>query len=227
VTGHATRDERRRRAFQYENPREDVQAVVPREARRILDLGCSSGVLGAALKARQPASVVGVEIEPEYARDASARLDRVMTGRVEDAVAGELGELGEFDCIIAADVLEHLQDPWLVTRQASDLLVPGGSFVVSLPNVSFWETFWQVGRHGTWPRRDHGIFDRTHLRWFTYWDARAMLEQASLEVVEVAPQYRLKPEPSSYDRRLRFRDGTRKPGAFFAFQYVIRGHRKR
>ena len=218
----ARQEERRRRAFQYENPRKDVQALVPREARRILDLGCSSGVLGAALKARQAAEIVGVEIDPEYARDAGDRLDNVINGRVEDAVAGELGDLGHFDCIIAADVLEHLEDPWLVTRQASALLSAGGSFVVSLPNVRFWETFWQVGRHGTWPRRDHGIFDRTHLRWFTYWDAAAMLAQAGLEVVEVAPQYRLKPSPSSFDQRLRFRDGTRKPGAFFAFQYVIR-----
>ena len=41
------------------------QALVPLGARRVLDLGCASGALGAALKARASAcEVVGVEVDP-------------------------------------------------------------------------------------------------------------------------------------------------------------------
>ena len=40
-------------------------------ARRVLDLGCATGTTGAALKARQPAEVVGIELDPEYAREAA------------------------------------------------------------------------------------------------------------------------------------------------------------
>ena len=62
---------RRRRAAAYENPRPEVQELVPHGARRILDLGCSSGALGAALTARQGAEVVGIEIDAGYAADAA------------------------------------------------------------------------------------------------------------------------------------------------------------
>ena len=51
-----------------ETARPDIQALVPASARTILDLGCSTGALGAALKARQGATVVGVELGEDYAR---------------------------------------------------------------------------------------------------------------------------------------------------------------
>jgi len=48
-------DLRERRRLGYESARPDVQALVPQSARAILDLGCASGALGAALKeARAP-----------------------------------------------------------------------------------------------------------------------------------------------------------------------------
>lgn len=166
----------------YETARPEVQAMVPRTARRILDLGCASGALGGALKQRQGAEVVGVELDPGYARDAEQRLDRVICA---DVVAGLDEDLGTFDCVIAADVLEHLVDPWAALRRAADLLEPGGTAVVSLPNVRYWETFLQLGVRGRWPRESAGLFDATHLRWFTLADARALLEGAGLGVAEV------------------------------------------
>jgi 2-polyprenyl-3-methyl-5-hydroxy-6-metoxy-1,4-benzoquinol methylase len=213
---------RARRAHAYENPRPEVQALVPREARRVLDLGCSSGALGAEIKARQDAQVVGVELDPAYAEEARERLDGCLIADVEELFAGEPeDELGRFDCVVAADLLEHLRDPWSTLRSAVRLLDPGGSVVVSLPNIRFWETFWQLGRHATFPRRDSGIFDATHLRFFTYSDALKLLEQAGLRVVEVSPQYRVRPEISDLDRFTPLLAKT-KLRTFFAFQYVMR-----
>jgi methionine biosynthesis protein MetW len=213
---------RRLRAGAYENPRPEVQALVPGTARRILDLGCSSGALGAALKARQRAEVVGVELDPSYARDAGERLDRVIVGDLEtlDLAAQDLG--GAFDCLIAADVLEHLRDPWATLRQAARLVAPGGTVVVSLPNVRYWETLVTLLVHGSWPRRDQGIFDRDHLRWFTLSDARELLSQAGLRVTDVSPRYRLAPDDWRTERQ--GRRFARTPLApFFVFQYVLAG----
>jgi methionine biosynthesis protein MetW len=210
---------RRRRAAAYENPRPDVQALVPTSARRMLDLGCASGALGAALKARQSAEVVGIELDPELAHDAAERLDQVVVGDLEQ-LAGTPPALGDFDCLIAADVLEHLRDPWQVLSGFARLLAPGGTAVISLPNVRYWDTFRALGVRGVWPRLDEGIFDRTHLRWFTLADARALLEDAGLHVHEVSPRYRLRPgvwRSERSGRRL-----ARTPLApFFVFQYVI------
>ena len=214
--------EREARAHAYENPRPEVQALVPLGARRILDLGCSSGALGAALKARQPATVTGMELESAYAADAVARLDHLVEGDIEQLLGddGVRSTLGTFDCLIAADVLEHLRDPWSALAAAVSLLEPGGHAVVSLPNVRYWETFYRLGVRGTWPRRATGIFDRSHLRWFALRDARALLRQAGLEVLSIHPQYRLKPGDWRSERGGRlFRRTPLRP--FFVFQYVL------
>lgn len=218
---HSEIKQRRRAA--YENPRPEVQALVPHSARRILDLGCSSGALGAALKARQEAEVVGVEIDVGYAEDARSRLDEVVVVDVERMFGSEsAADLGRFDCLIAADLLEHLRDPWSTLAAATRLLGEGGTAVISLPNARYWETFWQLGLRGTWPRRDEGIFDRTHLRWFSRADGAALMEGAGLEITEVSPQYRLK--PGDWRTHVQARRFARTPlRPFLVFQYVMAG----
>jgi SAM-dependent methyltransferase len=209
----------------YTGARPEVQALVPRSARHILDLGCAAGALGAALKERQDAHVVGVEIDPALAAEARERLDRVVVADVERALASRsLG--GGFGCVVAADVLEHLRDPWTALRLAAELLEPGGTVVVSLPNVRFFETFWQLYVRGTWPRRPQGIFDATHLRWFTLRDARDLLEGAGLTVRAIRPQIRIRPGGSRFDRL--FAPLARTPlRELLAFQYVLLGSRDR
>jgi methionine biosynthesis protein MetW len=221
-------DLRARRAAAYENARPEIQVLVPRTARRILDVGCASGALGAALKERQGAEVVGVELEPDYADDAAVRLDRVVQADVEELAARDdlEADLGRFDCLIAGDILEHLRDPWTVLTRLAGLLEPGGTAIISLPNVRHWETFWQLGRRGTWPRRDEGIFDRTHLRWFTLSDAMAMLDEAGLATEEISRQYRLRPWQTRWDRHLPRLERT-PLRSFFVFQHVIAARRVR
>jgi 2-polyprenyl-3-methyl-5-hydroxy-6-metoxy-1,4-benzoquinol methylase len=202
----------------YTGARPEVQALVPSSARRVLDLGCSAGALGAGLKERGGVEVVGVELDPELARAAETRLDRVVVGDV--AALDEA--LGRFDCVVAADVLEHLPDPWAALRRVVELVEPGGAVVVSLPNVRFFETFWQLGVRGRWPRREQGVFDRTHLRWFALRDARELLEGAGLAVDAVRPLIRIRPRGSRFDRVFGWLARTPLQG-FFAYQYVLRG----
>jgi 2-polyprenyl-3-methyl-5-hydroxy-6-metoxy-1,4-benzoquinol methylase len=171
--------ERAARAAAYERARPEILAHVPLAARHVLDLGCATGATGAALKARQPVEVVGVELEPAYAAEAERVLDRVIVGDVE-AVAVD----GRFDALVAADVLEHLRDPWSALQRYAGLLEPGGTAVISLPNVGHWSSYANLAR-GTWPRRPEGIFDATHLRWFTLRDALALLAQADLRTHHV------------------------------------------
>jgi len=177
--------ERRREA--YESARDEILQRVPPTARRILDLGCASGALGAALKRRdQTTEIIGIEILPEYATDAEQTLDRVIRADVTDGLARD--DLGTFDCIVAADVLEHLVNPWEAVGRMTELLDPGGTVVVSLPNVQYLKTFLTLAG-GRWPRQDAGLFDRTHLRWFTFTEAAAMLTEAGLEITSQAGSY--------------------------------------
>src|SRR3954470_15653219 len=201
--------EREARAAAYERARPEVLEHVPLSARRVLDLGCATGATGRALKARQPAHVTGIEIEPEYAKEAEGNLDRVIVGDVADPPR----ILGTYDALIAADVLEHLVDPWTALRHYTALLEPGATAVVSLPNVAHWSTYAYLLR-GTWPRKAEGIFDATHLRWFTLKDARELLEQAGLKPQRVVRRRWLLHRGSRLDR-------FAPPLTAFTFQHVI------
>ena len=134
------------------------------------------------------------------------------------------GELGRFDCVIAADVLEHLVDPWTALQRAVALAGARRYAVVSLPNVHYAAHLLALIRRGTWPREPAGLFDATHLRWFTLADARDLLEGAGLEVDAVEPHYWFPPGGSFALVRLL---GRTPLGPFLAGQYVLRGRRAR
>jgi len=206
---------RAERANAYEGSRPDVRALVPPGVRRVLDLGCASGALGAALKADGVHEVVGIERDPAYAADARDRLDHVVNANLE-SFAPRAAELGRFDCLIAADVLEHLVDPWSALRAYASVLEPGCAAVISLPNVVTWQTLWFLAR-GTWPRHTQGIFDATHLRWFTLSDAEELCAQAALDVelVQRIPWY-------GRARPLYHVPGLR---TLMTFQYIVRARR--
>jgi methionine biosynthesis protein MetW len=214
------------RADAYGGDRPEVRALVPASARRILDLGCGGGAVGAALKREPGVEVVGVEADPRAAAAARQRLDRVVEADLEDLLANDdhAAGLGTFDCLIAADSLEHLRDPWTALARAAELLEPGATAVVSLPNVRFFETFWALGIRGRWPRREQGIFDHSHLRWFTLRDARDLLEAAGLAPVQVRPLIRIRPKGSRLDRWFAWL--ARTPlRELFAFQLVLAAER--
>lgn len=173
----------------YANPRHEVTALVPLAARRVLDVGCSTGVMGAALRARGH-EVTGIEVDPELARAARGALDAVIEDDIE-RMAGAGALAGEaFDCIVFADVLEHLRDPWSVVHWAAPLVATGGSLVVSIPNVRHAKTLWALAR-ARWPYDPVGIFDRTHLRFFARRNLDDLLAGTDLELVEVRRHHML------------------------------------
>ena len=86
---------------------------------------------------------------------------------------------------MCGDVLEHLVDPWGALAVLAGLLRPGGTAVISLPNAAHW-TVRRALLRGRFPREDHGLFDRTHLRWLTLADARELVAGAGLRVVREA-----------------------------------------
>jgi methionine biosynthesis protein MetW len=146
------------------------------DGARVLDVGCAEGYLAAALKERGCA-VVGVEADPVAAERARAVCDAVVVGDVERPETRARVE-GRFDVALFGDVLEHLRDPEGVLRWAATVAPRA---VVSLPNIAHWTARRQLLR-GRFPREDHGLFDRTHLRFFTRASARELVASAGLSV---------------------------------------------
>jgi 2-polyprenyl-3-methyl-5-hydroxy-6-metoxy-1,4-benzoquinol methylase len=209
----------------YVGPREDILGLVPRGVRRVLDVGCSVGVLGEAIRRRDGARVWGIEFDDEMRAIAGEKLDRVWGGDVESLDLEILREAEGYDCICFADLLEHLRDPWRVLRGMAGLLAPGGVVVASIPNIRHYSTLTSLALAGYWPYRDRGIHDRTHLRFFTLRNVRELFAEAGMEIEIVRRNYRLIEAPSRFNRFSKwfafppFRE-------FLAFQYLVRARRR-
>ncbi len=177
----------------YDNLNETLFSFVEPGAQRICEFGCGGGGMAKAIRASNPeVHYVGLELMAEP-------LDRALQF-LDVALCRDLNLMGDwssdpdlvaalphesFDHAIFGDVLEHLLDPESVVRQAAALLVPGGSLLACMPNVQHWSVFAQLIL-GQWPRQDSGLFDRTHIRWFTLNDMIGLMEQAGLVVENVA-----------------------------------------
>lgn len=204
----------------YIGRRSDVERLLPRGVRSVLDVGCSVGSLGASIKASTGAQVTGIEYSPAMAAEAEKVLDRVFVGDATAVIDGPALEGMRFDAIIFADVLEHLPDPWLVLRRAVRLLGPDGRIIASLPNIRHLSTIYHLVVLGYWPYRDRGIHDRTHLRFFTRRNVLELFRSANLEIESVDAKYRLLERPHRINRFAKY---LALPGlrGFLAFQYLV------
>lgn len=164
----------------YSGYRSDVADLVPQECARVLDVGCGYGGLGRSLRSRGVAQVFGVEINP----DAASHLAGVYTdhwiGDVEQVKLPE--DMEPFDCIVFADVLEHLRDPWGTLKLYLQWLKPGGCVVASIPNVRNIALLYNLVIRGRWRYEESGLLDRTHLRFFTRAEILDLFTGSGLEI---------------------------------------------
>jgi GT2 family glycosyltransferase/2-polyprenyl-3-methyl-5-hydroxy-6-metoxy-1,4-benzoquinol methylase/tetratricopeptide (TPR) repeat protein len=168
-----------RDCIHFDADRPELVALIPEAARRILDVGCGAGRLGAAVKARQPARVTGIELDPVAAAIARQRLDRVVGTDVE-RLSPDWAP-AEFDVIVCGDVLEHLRDPLAVLKSLRGWMAPDGRLVASVPNVRH-ESVVGALLAGHWTYRAEGLLDQTHLRFFTRRELEKLLFRSGFEV---------------------------------------------
>jgi SAM-dependent methyltransferase len=182
----------------YRSERPEVAALIAPEGKRILELGCAAGMMGAQLRSRGAVEVVGVELHAAAAKAARAVLTAVYRLDLSTLPALPYAD-GHFDYIVCADVLEHLVDPEAVLRHFRRYLAPEGQVVVSLPNLRHESVVLPLLVDGLFEYRDAGILDRTHLRFFTLSGLGGLLSAAGLALA--APLRALTEPPSAYLER--------------------------
>jgi 2-polyprenyl-3-methyl-5-hydroxy-6-metoxy-1,4-benzoquinol methylase len=165
----------------YDTDRAEMLKFLPVGAQRVLELGCGPGRFGELVKReRGVAEYWGMEYDPDVAARAAKVFDRVLVGDANEYI-DELPD-GHFDVIVANDVLEHLAYPWETLERLRPKLRPNGVVVASIPNVRYLPVLAKVIFGRDFPQEDAGIFDRTHLRFFTHKSMRRMFVQAGYEV---------------------------------------------
>lgn len=204
----------------YESVNAAVLARIPRHARSLLDVGCGTGALGAAVKRHGVVAVTGLTHSAAEVQRARERIDAVVQVDLNDFDAGPLGQ---FDCIVCSHVLEHLADPGAVLERLRGSLASGGSLIVALPNVLFWKQRFEFLR-GRFRYADGGLMDRTHAHFFDWRTAGDMIEHAGFGIHERIADGGGLPLSSRLGRHgSRVLDGlalARFPG-LFGFQFVF------
>jgi SAM-dependent methyltransferase len=101
------------------------------EARSFFELGCGTGVVLQALRARRPAlALAGGEPFAAGLEVARSRMPDVSLYQLDGR---QLPFDEEFDAAGAFDVLEHIDEDEAVLRQLRQAIKPGGGLLVSVP----------------------------------------------------------------------------------------------
>src|SRR5688572_10494060 len=93
------------------------------EGKRVLELGCATGHMSSVLRACG-CQVVGIEIDAKAAEQARSSCERVVVGDVRRLDLARELDGDRFDVIVAADVLEHVEEPVGVLRALVPYLRP-------------------------------------------------------------------------------------------------------
>jgi SAM-dependent methyltransferase len=107
-----------------------VLDLVP-EGKRVLVAGCEGDPVLHAKLVEKSEAVTGIDIDPEKVKVLSSR---GYDGRLMNAEQMELED--KYDCIVAVELIEHLDNVGLFLRSAARVLQPGGLLVLTTPNMS-------------------------------------------------------------------------------------------
>lgn len=128
--------------------------------------------------------ITGIEPNPRAAQLARAVCDRVIVGTLETALTGN--EFGEVDAVLLSDVLEHTVNPVAFLRALlTDARTRDARFFISVPNYAVWYNR-ALTLLGRFEYARSGLYDRTHLRFFTRASIERLLSHVGLQVRESA-----------------------------------------
>ena len=149
----------------YLNVRPEVAEFLPSDTSKmcILEIGCGAGNFKSNIVGCQ--EYWGVEPFEAVAKLASEKLDRVLVGSFKE-VYEDLPN-NYFDCVICADVIEHMDDEEWFFKNIKLKMKNESIIVGSIPNVRHVGVLLKLLIWKDWQYSDIGILDKTHLRFFT------------------------------------------------------------
>jgi 2-polyprenyl-3-methyl-5-hydroxy-6-metoxy-1,4-benzoquinol methylase len=154
-------------------------------------VGCSTGINGEWLRKHKSIQfLMGLELDTQMAKIAEENFDKVIIGNIEELDFENIFGDKKFDFILLGDILEHLIDPWTITKKLAGLLNPSGKLLISIPNIQHIATFVNIYFKGKWPLNERGIFDKTHMRFFTRKNLLDLVNIPNVQLIEMKRKYR-------------------------------------
>ncbi len=162
----------------YDSTREKLLELLPTAPTRILDLGCGSGRTWQGTESE----VHGVERDKGAAKRARNVLKEVHQGDLETLCLPY--RENSFDCLIFADVLEHLYDPWGALLRYRPLLAEDGVLLLSIPNIRYYRALQPLLFRADFPYQRRGVQDIDHLRFFARRNVEWLVQQTGFQVCD-------------------------------------------
>lgn len=144
----------------------------------VLDIGCSSGNFGKELIRQKKCTVVGVDINQDDLKIARSNLTEAAWKNIE---MDDFSDLGTFDYVLMADVIEHLVDPVSALKKAKQLLKPGGKLVFSVPNMANIANRIEL-LGGRFEYTKFGLLDETHIHYYDRVELEKVMARAGFEI---------------------------------------------
>jgi 2-polyprenyl-3-methyl-5-hydroxy-6-metoxy-1,4-benzoquinol methylase len=181
------KDKRHNYEYEVDTASESAPAYVARlvgHNKRVLEIGCGPGSITKILAQQGGCQVTGLELDPEAIKKVTPYCVQVMQADLNSSEWPNLLDDAErFDVVVAADVLEHLYDPWKTLQRMVPLINSNGYLVISLPHVGHAAVV-SCLINGDFEYRDWGLLDRTHIRFFGLKNIEALFAQANLKIIE-------------------------------------------
>lgn len=152
---------------------ERILDLIPQNTK-VLDVGCASGYLAALIK-EKGCVVDGIDNDAESILEAKKYCNASVLDIAREKIQGK------YDIIILGDILEHLENPGKILADLKENLNKGGYIIVSLPNIVNIYPRLKI-LFGHFDYEEKGIFDRTHLRFFTRKSFKQFVNNAGYQV---------------------------------------------
>ncbi len=154
-----------------------------RPGSRVLEIGAGTGSITRHLRGTLGCSTVALEVDPSAIEALRAHDIKVHALDLNDPGWAEVirAQEGLFDHVIAADVLEHVYNPWSVIEGMASLLAADGTVILSLPHVGH-AAVAACLLDEDFDYRPWGLLDRRHIRFFGVKNVQSLINGAGLAI---------------------------------------------
>ena len=175
-----------RHIYDYEPIPDSAGSIVERMVgsnKRVLELGSGPGAITKLLR-KNGCMVYALEVDPAAIELVSSYCEEVIAADLNDPDwVKRVGDSEKFSTVVAADVLEHLYDPWSTLKRIRDLLTDDGCAVISLPHLGH-NAVLACLMQGEFDYQPWGLLDRTHIRFFGIKNVQRLFEDAGYKIVD-------------------------------------------
>lgn len=156
-----------------------VVKLLPPNPQKVLDVGCSSGVLTAAIaKALPQSKVTGLDSYRKAIILAQTKYPHITF------IVGDAHKLPfknkVFDLVICTETLEHLVDPAAALGEIRRVLAPGGRAIISMDSGSLlFKIVWFV-----WTKTKGRVWRNAHLHEFNAKILESLIKNAGFRIIK-------------------------------------------